>query len=310
MARVLVTGGAGFIGSHLVDLLVTHRHQVTVVDNLESGAKRNVHHRARLVRLDIRSPRLSSIVMRAQPLCVFHLAAQKNVRFSVEQPRFDADVNVLGSLNLLEACTRARVRRFIFASSGGVMYGSTKRFPTPENEPALPESPYGISKYAVELYLRFFQTVHGLRTVSLRFANVYGPRQDPKGEAGVVAIFAQRALRRQSLWINGSGRQTRDYIYVDDVVAACALAMDNERASGEINIGTGVETTVTAIANQIRSFSGRSIVIKHRAQIVGELGRSSLRSNIAARRLGWRPRVGLTEGLKTTWRWAIEEWGR
>lgn len=303
MSRIVVTGGAGFIGSHLVHTLVGTKHHVMVVDDLSTGKKSNLPKSVKLAVLDIRSPKLRSLIRRFKPQIVFHLAAQKNVRTSIENPKFDADVNILGTLNLIEACVKANVRRFIFSSTGGAIYGDYQSIPTLETAIAKPEAPYGIAKLASERYLTFFSKIRKLSSVSLRYSNVFGPRQDPKGEAGVVAIFAKQLLQGGPLAINGHGRQTRDYIYVSDVVKANLAAM-RQNVSGQINIGTGKETSVNSLAKLIMKVSGIRTRIVHRPAVDGEVQRSAIQPNLAHRKFSWWPSADLNQGLQLTWEWA------
>lgn len=304
MARILVTGGAGFIGSHIVDALVGFRHRVTVVDDLSSGRREHVPEGVELVREDIRSPRMKDVFRDFQPEYVFHLAAQKNVRTSVENPLLDADVNIAGSLNVIEQSRRFTVKKFIFSSTGGAIYGDGVRLPTPETALPQPESPYGIAKYTIEQYLRFYRHYLKLNSIALRYANVYGPRQDPKGEAGVIAIFAERLLAGSPLQINGHGRQTRDYVYVADVVRANILAMKNMKTTGELNIGTGRPTSVNSLATNFMKISGQRVSMSHRRALTGEVMKSALSAKLAKKLLRWTPEVTLTEGLQKTWDWA------
>jgi UDP-glucose 4-epimerase len=241
--KVLVTGGAGFIGSHLVDRLVMEGHEAVVVDNLITGKRRNINRAARLYKMDIQSWRLERVFRNERPNVVMHLAAQMDVRKSVEDPMFDAQVNILGTLNVLQQAVKHGVRKVIFSSSGGAIYGEQETYPAPETHVLKPLSPYGLSKLCGEQYLSYFQRVSGLQAVSLRYANVYGPRQDPEGEAGVVAIFIQKMLNNEQPVINGNGRQTRDFVFVDDVVEA-NLAMIGQETQGTYNVGTGVETSI------------------------------------------------------------------
>jgi UDP-glucose 4-epimerase len=242
--HVLVTGGAGFIGSHLVDAFVDRGWRVSVVDDLSTGDRRNLNPRAEFHQADIRE---TDLVATVRPDVICHHAAQMDVRRSVSDPLFDADVNVMGSLRLLQAAVDAAVKRFIFASSGGALYGEPLTAPQTEEHPANPISPYGCAKLSVEHYLYYFRLVHGLSSVALRYANVYGPRQNTKGEAGVVAIFIDRMKRGETVTINGDGEQTRDFVYVSDVVAANMAAADAEW-QGSFNVGTGVETSVNQLA--------------------------------------------------------------
>lgn len=302
--NVLVTGGAGFIGSHLVDRLIAGRHRVVVVDDLSTGRRSNVNPRARFVKMDVRSPRLGRVFAAYRPDAVLHLAAQKNVRTSVENPKFDADINVMGSLNVIERAGKTRVRTFVFASSAAV-YADATRIPIAESSRCAPVTPYGIAKYAVEQYLDVYGRQYGMRTVSLRFANVYGPRQDAKGEAGVVAIFARRLLRGLPLVVNGSGQQTRDFIYVGDVVSANLAALGST-VRGAFNIGTGTQTSVNALAREILAASGSSVAVRHGPRVKGEVQRSCLAWRRAGNAFRWKPAVKLRDGVRSTVVWFSE----
>ncbi len=297
--KILVTGGAGFIGSHLVDRHVAKGHQVVVVDNLVSGRQELVNPAAKLYLTDIRSPRLAAVFEAERPEVVNHHAAQAEVRRSVVDPVFDASVNVLGALNLLSCCRRFGVGRVIYASTGGAVYGDTPVLPTPEDHPPRPASPYGISKLAVEHYLACWGALYGISGLALRYANVYGPRQNPLGEAGVVAIFAHRLLRGEPAIINGDGRQTRDYVYVGDVVEANLRALEQPEVTGAINIGTGVETSVLGLFHRLQAVAGGGEA-RHGPPKPGEQRRSALDITLAKRLLGWTPRVALDEGLRFT----------
>jgi UDP-glucose 4-epimerase len=295
--KVLVTGGAGFIGSHVVDRCVAAGCDVVVVDNLSTGRRESVNPAAKLVVVDIRSPKLAEVFQAERPDALIHHAAQAEVRGSVDDPLFDADVNVLGSLNLLQCCRRFGVTRVVYASSGGAAYGDTTRLPTPEDHPTRPASPYGVSKITVEHYLGCWPELRGL---ALRYANVYGPRQSPGGEAGVVAIFAHRLLRGLPACINGDGLQTRDYVYVDDIADANMAALAHPDVTGVVNLGTGLETTVTGLFDRLRALVDRPAMAEHGPPKPGEQRRSVLDAALARRRLGWTPRVSLDEGLRRT----------
>jgi UDP-glucose 4-epimerase len=300
--RALVTGGAGFIGSNLVDALLADGAEVSVVDDLSRGRREQVAAAAGFHQVDVGEASLASVIAAVAPEIVFHHAAQIDVRRSVSDPVVDTRVNVLGTVNVLDACVRAGVRRVVFASSGGALYGDTDVAPTPETHPCAPASPYGAAKLAGESYGSVFAQVHGLEFVALRYANVYGPRQDPHGEAGVVAIFAERLLDGRDVVINGDGGQTRDYVHVDDVVASNLRAAQTARL-GAYNIGTGVECDVNQLYAHIARAAGVSRSAQHGPAKPGEQRRSVLDISRAADVLGWRPRVALEEGLSETVAW-------
>jgi len=297
--KVLVTGGAGFIGSHIVDRLVQEGYEVVVVDNLSTGKRRHVNRAARFYRSDIRGWWLERVFRRERPAIVSHHAAQIDVRRSVLDPRFDADVNVLGMLNVLRQAIKYGVRKMIFASSGGAVYGEPESLPVSESHPTRPASPYGISKVVGDEYLRYFRDADGLEYVSLRYANVYGPRQDPYGEAGVVGIFAQKMLLGEQPIINGNGRQTRDFVYVDDVVEANMAAM-NKAAHGIYNVGTGKETTINELFAMLAGLINPSVREAHGPAKRGEQVRIALDSSRLHRELDWEPKVSLKDGLART----------
>lgn len=308
MARVLVTGGAGFIGSHLADAYIARGDEVVVLDSLVHGRRENVPDGAEFVQLDIRDPAAGDLIRERRFDIVNHHAAQMDVRVSVADPRFDASVNLDGLLNLLEASREAGVGRFLFVSSGGVVYGEPEVRPTPESAPKQPESPYGVTKLGGEYYLHYYHRVHRMEYAALRYSNVYGPRQDPHGEAGVVAIFSTRLLRGEPLTVFGDGEQTRDYVYVGDVVAANLLLTDaalprstalDDRA---FNVGTGVETSVNALARTLASAAERPLDLRHAEARPGELLHSSLDAS-RLRALGWDARTDLHSGLGETFRW-------
>lgn len=297
--RILITGGAGFIGSNVADAYVGLGHEVMVIDNLSSGKKEYVPAAARFVLCDVTSDTATEAVRTFRPEIVNHHAAQINVRASVADPQFDAQVNILGSIRLLEAARLNGVRKFIFASSGGAGYGEQERFPAEETHPIRPVSPYGAAKMSVELYMNYYRAQYGLEYTALRYSNVYGPRQDPHGEAGVVAIFAERLLRGQGAIVNGDGEQTRDYVFVGDLVRANVSALT--RGDGmSINIGTGVETSVNTVFRLIRDLACSSQEEIHGPAMPGEQRRSCLENRMASYELGWYPETSLEEGLART----------
>ncbi len=300
--RALVTGGAGFIGSTLADALLARGDEVTVVDDLSRGRREQVPGGARFHQLDVVDVALAALMTAVQPDVVFHQAAQIDVRRSVSEPVLDTRINVVGTVNVLEAAARAGVARVVFASSGGALYGDTDIIPTPEDHACTPASAYGAAKLAGETYGWVFRQVHGLEFVALRYANVYGPRQDPHGEAGVVAIFAERLLDGRETVINGDGKQTRDYVYVDDVVDANLRAAATA-APGAYNIGTGRECDVNRLHSLIAAAAGRDGEASHVPAKPGEQRRSCLDVSRAADVLGWEPRVPLDDGVSRTVAW-------
>jgi UDP-glucose 4-epimerase len=297
--RVLLTGGAGFIGSHVADQLLVRGHEVAVVDDLSSGKEENIPEGVVFYQRDIRSGCVE-VFEEFAPHTLCHQAAQMDVRRSVREPDFDADVNVLGTIRLLENCTKHDVKKVVFASTGGAVYGEQRQFPAPEDHPQYPISPYGVSKLAGERYLHFYGTQYALSYAALRYANVYGPRQDPHGEAGVVAIFCGNLAAGRGSTINGTGEQTRDYVYVEDVARANVLALEGEAPSGAYNVGTGIETSVNELYEILRETSGRDLAPTHVAAKEGEQLRSSVDWTAAARAFGWRPETDLTIGLEQT----------
>jgi len=297
--KVLVTGGAGFIGSHLVDRLVQEGHEVIIVDNLVTGKRRNINRAARFYKLDIQSWRLERVFRNERPNVVMHLAAQMDVRKSVEDPMFDAQVNILGTLNVLQQAVKHGVRKVVFSSSGGAIYGEQEIYPEPESHVTRPLSPYGLSKLCGEQYLSYYQRSSGLQVVSLRYANVYGPRQDPEGEAGVVAIFIQKMLNNEQAVINGNGRQTRDFVFVEDVVEA-NLAVMGQETQGTYNVGTGVETSVNDLFRILIQHTGSTCKEVHGPAKKGEQARSVIDNTRMRHELSWEPKADLSEGLKKT----------
>jgi UDP-glucose 4-epimerase len=310
--RVLVSGGAGFIGSHIVAAHRAAGDAVTVLDDLSSGRVENLPPDVPLVRADVRSAEARQLVASGGFAVLNHHAAQMDVRRSVEDPVFDAQVNVLGLLNLLEGARAGGVRRIVFASSGGTVYGDAAAPPTPETAPKLPASPYGTAKLTSEYYLATFAQLFGVEAVALRYSNVYGPRQNPHGEAGVVAIFAKRLLGGEPITIYGDGAQTRDLVYVEDVAAANLFAAERPLPPLEsidaraYNVGTSVETSVNRLAELLMQSTGRPGEIRRAPARAGEILRSALDVSKAARGLGWRPEVALPEGLSRTVRWVAE----
>ncbi len=298
--KVLVTGGAGFIGSHVVDRLLKAGHEVAVVDDLSTGRREFVDPRATLHVADVRSPRLAEVFEAERPDAAIHLAAQAEVRRSVEDPALDAAINIGGTLSLLTCCRQYRITRVIYAGTGGAVYGDTAVLPTPEDHPTRPESPYGISKLVAEHYLACWGALYGVGGIALRYANVFGPRQNPLGEAGVVAIFSHRILHREPITINGDGEQTRDYVYVEDVAEANLRALERTEVRGPVNIGTGVETSVNALLKRLEAAAGAKAEARHGPAKPGEQRRSVLEATAAKRLLGWTPHVTLDEGLRRT----------
>ncbi len=302
MSKILVTGGAGFIGSNLVDALVDEGHEVAVVDNLSTGSKENINQKAKFFELDITdNENLLKIFEEVKPEAVFHLAAQASVITSAEDPSYDVKVNVIGTINLLQCCVKLSVRKFIFSSTGGAIYGDDAPRPTVETATERPVSPYGIDKHCAENFIRFF-TSDDFQTVRLRYANVYGPRQNSKGEAGVIAIFSSRMLAGEPVTIYGDGTHTRDYVYVGDVVSANLKALESTK-SDVYNIGTGQETSVNDMVKQLQSLTSSSAEVKHAPYKAREQASSSLNADKAQKSLSWQPEVTLGEGLKKTVAW-------
>ena len=304
--RILVTGGAGFIGSHVVDAYVAAGHEVAVLDDCSTGHAEQVHRGARLHRADLRDrAAVAAVAAQVRPEVVSHHAAQLDVRRSVADPAFDAAVNVIGLLHVLEAARAHGLRRVVFASSGGVVYGESQRLPTREEDPTEPISPYGVAKLASERYLHVYTHVHGIASVWLRYANVYGPRQDPGGEAGVIAIFIGQLLAGGAPVINGPGTQTRDYVFVGDVVRANLLALESD-CRGPLNIGSGVETDVNRLFALLCDATRHHPPARHGPAKPGEQLRSVLDPARARTVLGWQPETPLAQGLARTVAWFDE----
>lgn len=297
--KILVTGGAGFIGSHVADAYIEQGHDVTIVDDLSSGSRDNVNSKAHFYELNIQDPTLSDIFSEGQFDLVNHHAAQMDVRKSVADPMFDARVNVLGTLNLLENCVRHKIKKFIFASTGGAVYGEQETFPASEEHPTWPISPYGITKLCCEKYLYYYKEVYRLPYVILRYANVYGPRQNPHGEAGVVAIFTEKLLKGEQPVIHGDGKQTRDYVYVGDLVRANMMVLDYPQ-SDVFNLGTAVELDVNAIFSNLNSLIGANAEEYHGPAKLGEQLRSCLSYEKIEQAIGWKPEFSLNQGLQKT----------
>lgn len=305
MAKSLITGGAGFVGSHLADRLLESGDEVAVIDNLSSGSKENLDPRARFYEMDIRDPKIAQVMAEERPDFVFHLAAQIDVRKSVEDPIEDADINLKGTLNILRAAHENGVRKVIFASTGGAIYGDTDIFPTPEARCEQPLSPYGIHKLAAEKSLYFYKRVKGLDYTILRMSNIYGPRQNSRGEAGVIAIFLSRLMNGAQPYINGNGNQTRDYVYVKDVTRAFVLAKE-ETGSKIFNIGTGVETSVNDLFDLLAEGMGMNVPKEYKDARPGEQWRSCLDAARAKDELRWEPEYDIKRGLRETIAWFKE----
>jgi UDP-glucose 4-epimerase len=311
--RVLVTGGAGFIGSHIAEAYLAAGWEVVVLDDLSRGHQRNVPSGARFTRADIRSPEARKLAAEGGFTVLNHHAAQIDVRLSVDQPAFDASINVVGLVNLLEGAGEGGVKRVVFASSGGVVYGDPEVVPTPETAPKAPISPYGVSKLSGEYYLRALAALRGFEVVAMRYANVFGPRQDPKSEAGVVSIFVSRLLENRPLTVFGNGLQTRDYVFVRDVARANVLASTTQMPAGDgidasaFNIATGKQTNVLELADLVGKAMGQKPVVELAPPRAGELFRSSLDVSKARKVLGWKPEIDFDRGLPELVDWFRKE---
>jgi UDP-glucose 4-epimerase len=297
--NILITGGAGFIASHIADAYIAEGHNIVIVDNLSGGVLENINPKARFYQLDIRNEKLEDVFQKEKIDIVNHLAAQMDVRRSVDDPKFDASVNVLGGLNLFECARKHGVKKIIFSSTGGAIYGEQDYFPADEEHPMRPLSPYGITKLCTEKYLFFYKAVHGINHVILRYANVYGPRQNPHGEAGVVAIFCSKMLKGEKPIINGDGKQTRDYTFVSDVVKANLLALKHD-GSAIYNVGTSIESDVNKLFYELRSHLNPSCPEQHAPAKAGEQQRSVISYKKIEQELGWHPTVQVDEGLRLT----------
>lgn len=298
--KILVTGGAGFIASHITDAFVNEGHNVVVLDDLSSGFEKNINPKAKFVKGNICDEELvEKLFSEEQFEVINHHAAQMDVRRSVKDPAFDANTNIIGTINLLQNAIKFKVKKFMFASTGGAVYGEQSYFPADENHPTQPRSPYGISKLAVEKYLYFYNAEYGLNYTILRYANIYGPRQNPFGEAGVVAIFSTKLLKGEQPIINGSGEQTRDYVFVGDVVKANLLTL-NDSANDIYNVGTGIETNVNQLFHKLNNIINANKEEKHGPAAPGEQMRSVITSEKLFKKFGWKPSTTLDEGLKLT----------
>lgn len=297
--RILVTGGAGFIASHIVDAFIKDGHSVVVLDDLSSGFEKNINPQAKFVKANICDKNLDKLFETEKFDLINHHAAQMDVRRSVKDPEFDATTNILGTINLLQNAVLYGVKKFMFASTGGAIYGEQDYFPADENHNTQPKSPYGISKLAVEKYLHFYYSEYGLKYTILRYANIYGPRQNPFGEAGVVAIFSTKLLKGEQPIINGSGEQTRDYVYVGDVVKANLITLD-DKISDIYNVGTGIETNVNDLFHLLNKITGAGKEEKHGPAAAGEQLRSVITSDKLFNKFNWRPSTKLEDGLVQT----------
>ncbi len=297
--NILVTGGAGFIGSNVADAFIDAGHNVIIVDDFSSGKQENVNPKAKVYTMDIQDPGVESIFRDEKIEAMCHHAAQMDVRRSVADPKFDASVNVLGFLNLMESGRKHNLKKVLFSSTGGAIYGEQDYFPADEEHPNRPLSPYGITKLVTEKYLFFYKEIYGIDHVILRYANIYGPRQNPHGEAGVIAIFTQRMLKGEQPVINGEGKQTRDYVFVGDVVHANLLAL-KYNGSNIFNIGTGIETDVNTLFTHLKTLTGAKCEEKHIPAKAGEQMRSVITSKKIGETLGGKPTVAWAEGLKRT----------
>ena len=309
--KVLITGGAGFIGSHLADAYLARGDQVVIVDDLSTGSRKNIEAALKkgavLYEMKLQSPEIISVVKKEKPDLINHHAAQKSVRDSVSNPQKDADINLIGLVNLMEACRASDCRKVIYSSSGGVAYGEQSQFPATEDHPKEPLSPYGVTKYASELYLNYYVKECGFHAVCLRYANIYGPRQDPQGEAGVVAIFSERMKAGADTVIYGTGKQTRDFVYVSDVVQANLNAEKVLQGFQAFNIGTAVETSVVQLHQHLVSCAGYKKQVRFEPAKPGEQMRSVLSYAAFKKATDWTPQVNLEAGLRQTYQWFAEK---
>ena len=301
--KVLVTGGAGFIGSHISDLLIEKGYSVVIVDNLSSGKMANVNKKAKFYNIDILNKELNNVFEDEKPDFVVHCAAQISVSKSVRAPVLDAERNILCSINLLENCVKYKVKKVIFSSTGGALYGNPKKIPCSEKTEIKPLSPYGVAKYCIEQYLSYYNRLYNLDYVSLRYSNVYGPRQDPFGEAGVVAIFCKKMINGETPAINGDGEQTRDFVFVKDVSKANLLALEKKVSEREINISAMKETSINEIFRLISAAASSGIKPRHAQEMIGEVRKIALDNSLAKKELGWSPEMDIKKGIKETFEW-------
>lgn len=302
--KIIVTGGAGFIGSHLADALIAKGHRVVVIDDLSAGFKKNVNPQAKFHEIDLKDhKKTNAILKKEKPEVIYHFAAEIDLRKSVSDPYFEVQNNILASINLIEAAVKNKVEKFIFSSTGGALYGDTNVRPTPETLEPWPVSPYGIGKLAVEKYLFYAWKTHGFKFTALRYPNVYGPRQNPLGEVNVIAIFLKKMLIGNQPTINGDGRQTRDYIYIDDITAANLLALKHTKKIGIYNTGTGRETSVNKIFREINKYFGHKFKEVHGPAKPGEQKTSCLSYAKIKKDFDWTPKVKFADGIKKTYEW-------
>ncbi len=304
MDKILVTGGAGFIGSHIVDLLIKNNYDVVVVDNLSTGRNENINKKAKFYKVDITdAKKLRNVFQKEKPKYVIHEAAQINVRESVKNPQLDAKINIMGGVNVLECCKDFKVRKIVYSSSGGAVYGNPNKLPCTEETPTKPLSQYGVSKLVFENYVVMYSKLYGLDYTILRYSNVYGPRQDPKGEAGVISIFISSLLSKKQPKIFGDGNQTRDFVYVEDVANANLLVLKKNTKTKIFNIGVGKETSVNELYNKIAKALNSNIKAKHTEAVKGEVKKIYLNIGKVKKELGWNPQTNIDAGLKKTIDW-------
>ena len=304
--KILLTGGAGFIGSHVTDELIAKGNDVVIIDNLSTGFEYNINPKAKFVKTDITDfKKIENVFVEESPEIIYHFAAQIDVRKSVSDPLFDAETNIMGTLNLIKLSSDFKIKKFIFSSTGGAIYGDTDVRPTPENHPEWPLSPYGIAKLATDKFLNYYNEIFGLKYVSLRYGNVYGPRQNPHGEAGVVAIFLNKMLKGEQPIINGDGDQTRDYVYVEDVVKANILALENIDKVGIYNVGTSIEISVNDLFKEINKNFDNKYKEVHGPAKLGEQKTSCLNYEKIKKDMNFIPKTDFSEGIKETYKWFL-----